>query len=113
MSTDLVYEDTQAGVVGANGIATLTFNGPPSLTTRQLATIVVFCSSSTPRPTATVYRRSIQPGSRLAATPVGNDDVFVADGETIQSGEPFFVQWTGAQVGATVRANAYGTDTRA
>lgn len=111
--SDLIYSDSGAVTLDASGFGTVILNGPASLTTRKLSTIVIACTSSTPRPTCSVYRSSIQPARLMVRTRLGDSDTLIADGETLSSGEPLYIVWTGGAPGATARANANGTDTRA
>lgn len=113
MPDQLDYSATvQANLDGAGG-AQLTFNGPPSLTTRRLASIVVTTTPATPRPTVTVYRSSVAPGRRIGATRLGDSDTLQNDGEILSSGEPLILVVAGGAPGALFTANAFGTDLRA
>lgn len=113
MPSDLVYEANQQVALNGSGAGTINFNGPGSLTTRKLSTIVVSTLPATPRPTIVVYRSSISAPHRLAATRIGDSDTFIADGEILATGEPLILSITGGAAGAVVSANAFGTDTRA
>lgn len=113
MSTDIVYEANIRITLNGSGAGTGTFNGPGSLTIRKLSTIVVSTLPASPRPTIVVYRSSISPPHRLAATRIGDSDTFIADGEVLATGEPLLLSITGGAAGAVVNANAFGTDVRA
>lgn len=112
MPTELQYQQTASGVLDASGNGSLTFNGPPSQTVRKLSTVVVQ-SSSTARPQCSLYRSSLDPSRLMGRTRLGDSDTFINDGETLSSGEPLIVAWTGGTPGATIRANVNGTDVRA
>lgn len=113
MPTDLDYQANSSVVLNASGAGTITFNGPGSLTTRTLSTLVISTAPATPRPSAVVYRSSVAPNRRMAATRVADSDTFVADGEVLATGEPLIVVVTGGAVGAVCNVNAFGTDHRA
>lgn len=111
MATELTYDESKSGVLTASGL-TLTFNGPPSHTTRRLSSVVL-SSVSAVRPTAIVYRSSIAPNRRIGASRAADSDTLINDGEVLNTGEPLIVVFSGGTVGATVVANVFGTDTRA
>lgn len=114
MPTRLPYSDSRSITLDGTGTGSVTFNGPPSLTVRELSTIVVNCATATPRPTVKVYRSVIASNRLMVSSPVGNDDTLVADpGDVLQSGEPLIIVWTGGAAGATCFANVNGTDIRA
>ena len=110
----LDYQAAATAIVAADGTATITFNGPPSRTVRDLSSIVVTCSSSSPHPTAKLYRSSVSPNRLMATSRAADADTFLPDGQAdqLKSGEPFIIVWSGATVGATVGANAYGVDSQ-
>ena len=110
---DLDYSETGRVTLDGTGAGTVTFNGPASLTTRRLTSIVVSTSPATPRPTVVVYRSSIAPGRRIGATRLGDSDTLMNDGEVLKSGEPLILVVTGGAAGAVFTANTFGTDTRA
>lgn len=109
----LDYQATVQAILDAGGNATVTFNGPPSLTTRRLASLVVSTTPTTPRPSVTVYRSSVAPGRRIGATRLGDSDTLQNDGEILSSGEPLILVVAGGAPGALFTANAFGTDLRA
>ncbi len=114
MPTDMPYQDSHSITLDGNGDGSVTFNGPPSLTTRTLSNVVVSVDSATPRPTCRVYRSSTSPSRLMATTPLGNDDTLVADpGDELQTGEPLIIVWSGGAPGARAYANVNGTDHRA
>lgn len=114
MPTTIPYQASLNVTLDASGNGTLTFNGPPSLTTRTLSNVVVYVDQGTPRPRAAVYRSVIAPNRLMGATPLGNDDTLVADpGDVLQSGEPLIVVFTGGAPGARATANVNGSDLRA
>lgn len=114
MPTDLPFSDSRSVTLDGTGSGSLSFNGPPSLTTRTLSTVVVSCSSSSPRPVVRVYRSVIAPNRLMGSTYLGDADTLVADpGDELQSGEPLIVTWTGGAPGALCYANVNGTDHRA
>lgn len=114
MSTRLPYAASGSCVLDGTGAGIVSFNGPPSLTTRELSNIVVTCDTATPRPTAKVYRSIIAPNRLMGSTAIGNDDTMIADpGDVLQSGEPLLVVWSGGAPGGRCYANVNGTDLRA
>lgn len=102
---------TGSATLNGTGTATVTVNGPPSLTRRLLGSIVVQCTTDTPRPTCTVYRSQIAPFRRMAYTRLGDGDTFISEGETLESGEPLFIVWAGGAPGAVVTVTVNCTDT--
>jgi hypothetical protein len=114
MSADITYSDSRSTILDGTGAGSVTFNGPPSLTTRELSNVVVSCSSSVPRPTCRLYRSVVAPNRLMGSTFLGDGDTMVADpGDTLGSGEPLIIVWSGGLAGATCYANANGTDHRA
>lgn len=113
MTTDIDYQANAKVTLDGAGAGTLTFNGPGSLTTRSLSTVVISTLPATPRPKAVIYRSSIAPNRRMAASRAADSDTFIADGEVLQTGEPLIIVVTGGAAGAVVNANAFGTDHRA
>jgi hypothetical protein len=101
---------TGRGTLDAAGQLTLTVNGPPSLTRRELSTIVIQCAPATPRPQCAVYRGSIAPHRKMAMTRLGDDDTFISDNDTLESGEALLIQWTGGPPGAVAVATVNCAD---
>lgn len=113
MPSELDYQANASVVLDGSGAGSVTFNGPPSLTSRRLGSLVVSTTPATPRPSVIVYRGSIAPASRIGATRLGDSDTLTNDGEVLRSGEPLIVVVTGGAASAVFSANLYGTDLRA
>jgi hypothetical protein len=101
---------TVSAVAGADGSATVTFNGPGMSFDVLDVDVIVTTSDSTSLPNVTLYRGAPALGRRLAFNADGRGGTFRGGGvaDYIGAGDSWSVKWEGCAPGSTCSATLTG-----
>lgn len=99
-----------SAIVPASGVADVVLNGPPRGYI-DISTIDVTCTPGVPIPTCDVYDGAAAAlGRHYAAVRAGDKGTFRGTNDRLNAGSQITVRWTGAPVGAVVRAILRGDE---
>lgn len=103
--------DSRSVILDASGNGTVTFGPSRPGTSWVISLVTVSVSSSTLQPTASIYRGTVNPGSKITATYSGSQDTDSdVNDNPLYPGEVYTCQWLGGDVGATATISFVGTE---